>query len=176
MNITTAMNTQYFQFDYASVKGKFDTSKSQEAFSVESFSLKVAQIDFTFQSTAQGLSSDIKPPQSLSDFIDYDAIGYTGKPIENLSQGEAKALVAEDGFFGVAQTANRIAGFVLAGAGDDLEKLQEGRKGIMQGFEEAEAIWGGKLFDISYETINKALESIDERIKALGGNVLDTLV
>jgi len=175
MNITTSMNTQYFQFDYTSIRGKFDTAKSQENFSVEAFSFKVAKIDFAFQSTAQGVGANIKPPQSLSDFIDYDAIGYSGKPIENLSQNEAKALVAEDGFFGVSQTAKRIAGFVLAGAGDDLEKLQEGRKGIMQGFEEAEAIWGGKLFDISYETINKALESIDERIKELGGNVLDTL-
>jgi len=176
MNITTAMNTQYFQFDYASMRGKSDSANSKENASIESFSFKVAQIDFTFQSTAQGIGQDIKPPQSLSDFIDYDAIGYRGKPIEELSQGEAKALVSEDGFFGVTQTAERIAGFVLAGAGDDLEKLQEGRRGIIQGFEEAESIWGGKLFDISYDTINKALESIDERIKELGGNVLDTLV
>ena len=175
MNIATSMNAQYFQFDYASFRGKFDAGRSQENFSVESFSLKVARVDFTFQSTANGISNSIKPPQNLSDFIDYDAIGYRGKPIENLSQDEAKALVSENGFFGVKQTADRIAGFVLAGAGDDLEKLQEGRKGIIQGFEEAEAIWGGKLFDISYETINKALEAIDERIKELGGNVLDTL-
>lgn len=176
MNITTAMNAQYFQFDYASMRGKFDASNSKESVSIESFSFKVAQIDFAFQSTAQGIGNDIKPPQSLSDFIDYDAIGYSGKPIENLSQNEAKALVAEDGFFGVSQTADRIAGFVVTGAGDDLEKLQEGRKGIIQGFEEAESIWGGKLFDISYETINKALETIDARIAELGGNVLDTMV
>jgi hypothetical protein len=176
MNITTAMNAQYFQFDYASVRGGFDSGKDAKSFNVESFSLKVAQIDFSFQSTAQGIGQNIKPPQGLSDFIDYDAIGYTGKPIENLTQSEAKALVAEDGFFGVGQTAQRIAGFVISGAGEDLEKLQEGRKVIIQGFEEAESIWGGKLFDISYETINKALEAIDERIKDLGGNVLDTLV
>lgn len=103
-------------------------------------------------------------------------IGYTGKAIGDLTQDEAKALVAEDGFFGIAQTSARIADFVINGAGDDLEKLQAGRSGMLQGFSEAEAMWGGKLPEISYTTMQKALESVDARIKELGGNVLDTSV
>ena len=103
-------------------------------------------------------------------------IGYKGKAIGELSQDEAKALVAEDGFFGIAQTSVRIADFVLNGAGDNLEKLQAGRLGILQGFKEAEALWGEKLPEISYTTIQKALETVDAKIKELGGNVLDTSV
>jgi len=103
-------------------------------------------------------------------------IGYTGKLIGQLSQDEASALVAEDGFFGIAQTSARIADFVINGAGDDLSKLQAGRSGMLQGFSEAEKLWGGKLPEISYTTMQKALEKVDARVKELGGNVLDTSV
>lgn len=103
-------------------------------------------------------------------------IGYTGKPIAELSQDEASALVADDGFFGIAQTSERIADFVIGGAGEDLQKLQAGRSGMLQGFNEAEELWGGKLPEISYTTMQKALEKVDARIAELGGNVLDTSV
>lgn len=103
-------------------------------------------------------------------------IGYTGKPIGELSQDEAKALVADDGFFGIAQTSARIADFVINGAGDDLSKLQAGRSGMLQGFGEAEKLWGEKLPEISYTTMQKALEKVDARITELGGQVLDTSV
>ena len=103
-------------------------------------------------------------------------IGYTGKPIGELSQDEAKALVSDDGFFGIDKTSARIADFVVNGAGDDLEKLQAGRSGMLQGFAEAEKLWGEKLPEISYTTMQKALEKVDARIAELGGNVLDTSV
>jgi len=102
--------------------------------------------------------------------------GYTGKPIAQLTQSEAKDLVSEDGFFGISQTSARIADFVVNGAGDNLEKLQAGRSGMLQGFDEAEKIWGGKLPEISYTTMQKALEKVDARIAELGGSVLDTTV
>lgn len=103
-------------------------------------------------------------------------IGYTGKPIGQLSQDEAKALVADDGFFGISQTSARIADFVISGAGTDLSKLQAGRSGMLQGFSDAEKLWGGKLPEISYTTMQKALEKVDARVKELGGSVLDTSV
>lgn len=118
---------------------------------------------------SQGLYSKQADTFSLAD------IGYAGKPIGELSQDEAKALVAEDGFFGIAKTSERISNFVINGAGEDLEKLQAGRKGMLQGFKEAEELWGGKLPEISYTTMQIALEKVDARINELGGSVLDTL-
>lgn len=100
---------------------------------------------------------------SLSD------LGYQGKPILELSQDEAKDLVSDDGFFGVTQTSNRSAGFVLAFAGDDLDLLQKGREGIVQGFKEAERMFGGQLPEISYKTQERTLALIDEKITSLGG-------
>src|SRR5574344_1305737 len=60
-------------------------------------------------------------------------IGYEGKPITELSQEEAKDLVSEEGFFGVNQTSQRVADFVFGFSGNDLELLQKGREGIVQG-------------------------------------------
>ena len=71
------------------------------------------------------------------------------------------------------QTSSRIADFVLAGAGDDVEKLQAGREGIIRGYEQAQKAWGGELPDISEETLQKALEKIDKKLSELGVNVLE---
>ena len=125
---------------------------------------------------AQTASFDINKVKNILKSIDFKAIGYTGKPIADMNPDEAKALVSEEGFFGVSQTSNRLADFVISGGGDDLERLKAGREGIIRGFNEAEKAWGDKLPDISYETLDKALAKIDERITAVGGNILDTKI
>lgn len=94
-------------------------------------------------------------------------IGYEGKPILELSQDEAKHLVSEEGFFGIKNTSDRVSGFVLNFAGDNLELLQKGRDGIVQGFEEAKKMFGGELPEISYKTQERTLAIIDEKMKSL---------
>src|SRR5574344_1987966 len=94
-------------------------------------------------------------------------IGYTGTPILDLTQDEAKDLVSENGFFGITQTSDRVSNFVFSFAGDDLEKLQKGRDGIVQGFEEANKLFGGNLPEISYKTQERTLALIDEKINSL---------
>ncbi|NVJ53584.1 MAG: hydrogenase-4 component G [Campylobacteraceae bacterium] len=95
------------------------------------------------------------------------SIGYEGKPITELSVDEAKELVSDEGFFSVNKTSQRVSSFVIDLAGDDVEALKEARKGIVQGFEEAEKMWGGQLPDISYETQEQTLDIIDKKIEEL---------
>ncbi len=104
-----------------------------------------------------------------SDGLTLSDLGYQGKPILQLSQDEATQLVSEDGFFGVTQTSDRVAGFVLNFSGDNLDILQKGREGIVKGFEEAEKLFGGQLPEISYKTQERTLALIDEKIKSLKG-------
>ena len=96
-------------------------------------------------------------------------IGYEGKPILELSSDEAKDLVSEEGFFGVKNTSDRVASFVLNFAGDDLDVLQKGRDGVVQGFEEAKKMFGGELPEISYKTQERTLALIDEKMNSLKG-------
>ncbi|WP_148821076.1 hydrogenase-4 component G [Campylobacter concisus] len=115
-------------------------------------------------------------PKNLSEILsglDFASIGYNGKSLNELSSDEANDLISENGFFGIANTAERIASFVLNGAGDDVEKLKAGREGVAKGFEDAKKIWGGELPEISQKTIEKTLESLDKKIAELGGNVLN---
>ena len=115
-------------------------------------------------------------PKNLSEILsglDFASIGYNGKSLNELSSDEANDLIGENGFFGIANTADRIASFVLNGAGDDVEKLKAGREGVAKGFEDAKKIWGGELPEISQKTIEKTLETLDKKIAELGGNVLN---
>jgi len=82
-------------------------------------------------------------------------------------------LLGENGYWGVKETSRRISEFVLKGAGDDLDRLKAGREGMIKGFREAEKAWGGALPDISYATMEKSLQAIDEKIRDLGGSVVD---
>lgn len=134
--------------------------------------------NFAFQLSFGGdfnnnFDDPISKVKNLLKGVDLSQIGYQGKPISDLSADEAKKLVSEDGFFGVAKTSQRIADFVLSGAGSDLEKLKAGKEGILRGFKQAEQMWGGKLPDIAYETIEKSTKQIDEQISKLGGNAID---
>ena len=124
---------------------------------------------------AQG-SLSFNAPKNLSEILsglDFASIGYNGKSLNELSSDEADDLISENGFFGITNTADRIASFVLNGAGDDVEKLKAGREGAAKGFEDANKIWGGELPEISKKTIEKTLETLDKKIAELGGNVLN---
>lgn len=136
------------------------------------FSLKIESYSSSSFEAQSGLF-DINKIRSLTKDLKLDELGYKGKPIADLTPDEAKELVGKDGFFGVTKTSERLADFVISGGGNDIEKLKSGREGIIKGFKEAEALWGEKLPDISYETLNKALEKIDKRIEQLGGKALD---
>ena len=124
---------------------------------------------------AQG-SLSFNAPKNLSEILsglDFASIGYNGKSLNELSSDEANDLISENGFFGITNTADRIASFVLNGAGDDIEKLKAGREGVVKGFEDAKKVWGGELPEISQKTIEKTLETLDKKIAELGGNVLN---
>lgn len=140
-----------------------------------SFNISInTQINFSAQSGTNGIVGSAKDLNSLLSSLDTSLIGYNGKPLDTLTPEEAKELVSEGGFFSVENTAERIAEFVLKGAGDDVEKLKAGREGILRGYKLAEEQWGEKLPDISQKTVDKALEKVDEKLASLGASVLNT--
>lgn len=81
--------------------------------------------------------------------------------ITQLSQKEAQELVAQDGYFGVEQTSDRIVDFALSLAQGDVSKMDAIKQGIEQGFNEALEIFGGALPQISHDTYDAALEKLD---------------
>ncbi len=96
------------------------------------------------------------------------------KPELPATADEAQALVSDQGFYGVPKTAERLAQFVIRGAGEDEQLLQAGRAGILKGFEQAQKLWGGELPEIAQRSIEEALRQIDEHISSLGYAILNT--
>ena len=112
--------------------------------------------------------------KNYEDFQSFlSGIGYEGKPIAELSQSEAAELVSEDGIFGIKQTSERIANFVINGSNGDEDRMRAGREGMIQGFKEAEAMWGGELPEISQKTMAKAIEMVDMVMNDLGFSILN---
>ena len=166
MNIDTSFASNAYQDVTKSVQKKLEDTKDLTAKDISNQYLVEYQMQIISESKTE--------TNRQADLFTLSDIGYEGKPIADLTQSEAQELVSEDGFFGVTATSERIANFVLMGAGDDVDKLRAGREGILRGFQEAESMWGGKLPDISYETINKAVEMIDQRLGSLGVSILDS--
>ncbi|TKX32638.1 hypothetical protein [Campylobacter aviculae] len=116
---------------------------------------------------------DLNTAKSILSNIDFASLGYSGKNPLSMNADELNQLISEDGFFGIENTANRIADFVINGAGNDVDKLKEGLEGMKKGFEQAEKMWGGKLPQISQDTIEAAIKKVTDRIDELGGKTLD---
>ena len=81
---------------------------------------------------------------------------------------QAQQDIAEDGYYGVEQTASRIFDFASALAGDDEEAMKKMQAAFEKGFAQAEKTWGGKLPDISYQTKAAVSKKFEDYYKSKG--------
>lgn len=84
------------------------------------------------------------------------------KNVDANTIAQAKADVAEDGYYGVKQTSQRLFDFASALAGDDVEKMKKMEAAMEKGFRQAEKAWGSKLPQISQDTISAARQLFDD--------------
>lgn len=76
-------------------------------------------------------------------------------------KAQAQADIAEDGYWGVEKTSDRIVDFAKALSGGDPEKADEMLEAFKKGFKAATAAWGKDLPDISQRTYDAVLEKFD---------------
>ena len=123
------------------------------------------------------VSKEVSFEEAHADFQTFlKDVGYSGKPIAELSQKEAAELVSEDGIFGIKQTSERMANFVINGSGGDEDRMRAGREGMLLGFAQAEQMWGGELPEISQQTMQAAIEMVDKAMHDLGFSILNAEV
>lgn len=82
--------------------------------------------------------------------------------VDAATKAQAQADIAEDGYWGVKQTSERILDFAKALAGDDPEKLENMREAFKKGYSQAEKTWGGELPEISKNTFDAVMKGFDE--------------
>ena len=73
-------------------------------------------------------------------------------------KAQAQADIADDGYWGVEQTSDRILDFAKALSGDDPDKADAMLEAFKKGFEQATKSWGEKLPDISQSVIITRME------------------
>ena len=81
--------------------------------------------------------------------------------VDAATKAQAQADIAEDGYWGVEQTSDRIVDFAKALSGGDPDKIEELREAFEKGFKQAEETWGGELPEISKKTYDAVFEKFD---------------
>lgn len=76
-------------------------------------------------------------------------------------KAQAEADIAEDGYWGVKQTSDRIVDFAMALTGGDVTKLDKMVDAFKKGYAQAEKTWGGELPEISKKTYDAVMEKFD---------------
>lgn len=77
-------------------------------------------------------------------------------------KAQAQKDIADDGYWGVNQTSDRIIEFAKALVGDDPEKAEEMRAAFEKGFKAATKSWGQNLPDISQRTYDAVMSKFDD--------------
>ena len=141
-------------------------AKDQVDISYSSESVSTYQYDMSLNKTVgdgfdllRGLVLNIFKEQGL----EYTSETPDGQvDLETISPEEAQDLVADDGYFGVEKTSERIFNFAVGIAGGDPSRLEAIKEGVNNGFQEALDAFGGELPDISYDTYDAVMNKLDE--------------
>ncbi|MBR4760315.1 MAG: hypothetical protein IK078_09245 [Lachnospiraceae bacterium] len=81
--------------------------------------------------------------------------------VDPATKAQAEKDIAEDGYWGVEQTSQRIFDFAMALTGGDDEKMEKMRSAFEKGFSEATKTWGKELPDISQRTYGAVQQLFD---------------
>lgn len=90
--------------------------------------------------------------------------------VDASTKAQAQADIAEDGYWGVEATSNRIIDFATALTGGDPDKIEEMREAFQKGYDQAAKKWGGELPEISKQTYDAVMQKFDEMAAAAGIN------
>lgn len=74
---------------------------------------------------------------------------------------QAQKDIADDGYWGVEQTSDRLVSMAQALSGGDTSKADTLIAAIKKGFDEATETWGDKLPDICQKTIDAAVKKME---------------
>lgn len=88
--------------------------------------------------------------------------------VDAATKAQAEKDIAEDGYWGVKQTSERILDFATALTGGDPSKIEEMRDAFKKGYEQAEKTWGGELPEISKQTYDAVMSGFDKMAEEAG--------
>lgn len=161
---------------YEKSEEKFDTSKkatySVNKMSAEDRAALVKQLKADQESRQQQLTSLVQQmmtKQATTYTNANDMWKFLAKgdfTVDAQTKLQAQKDIADDGYYGVQQTADRLFDFASALAGDDVDKMKKMQAAMQKGFDQATKAWGQKLPDISQRTMDAANKKFEEYYKS----------
>lgn len=94
--------------------------------------------------------------------------------VDAATKAQAQKDIAEDGYWGVEQTSDRIIDFAKALTGGDPELIDKMQEAFEKGFGQATKSWGKKLPDISQRTYDAVMEKFQAWRNEANGTVDST--
>lgn len=150
----TVATAESFTFTTDSV----NISYSTESMATYDSSMTIQGVANDAYDLLRGLVFDIFEKHGIESTVQ---VGEQEINLAEISQEEAAELVADDGYFGVEQTSDRIVDFAIGIAGGDPTRIDAIKAGVEQGFNEAKDAFGGWLPDISYDTYDAVMDKLD---------------
>ena len=95
------------------------------------------------------------------------ASAYRSLQVDPETQAQAQKDIAEDGYWGVEQTSDRILDFAKALAGTDPDMAQKMLDAIKEGFKQAGDAWGEDLPELCQNTMSESIRKVEEWISSL---------
>ncbi|MBP1754368.1 MAG: hypothetical protein H6Q59_766 [Firmicutes bacterium] len=100
--------------------------------------------------------------ETFNDSTDIYSLLREGKvQVDEDTRLQAQKDVAEDGYWGVGQTSDRMVDFAKALSGGDKSKANDLIDAVKKGFDEATKAWGGDLPEISKQTMDAAISKLE---------------
>jgi hypothetical protein len=121
--------------------------------------------------------------RALSDQAGHYSVSVTTINIEiEMEEGESiqdvkstiDGLLSEDGYWGVEKTSQRMFDFAVGIAGDNPAELEKAKAAVTDGFKQVEAMFGGQLPDISYDTYDATISKLDNYIAQVNNSLQTT--
>lgn len=105
----------------------------------------------------------LKQGQTINYATDIYGLIREGKvEVDETTRAQAQKNIAEDGYWGIEQTSERLFSFAKALTGGDPSKADEMIEAVKKGFEQAEKAWGGELPQISKDTLERTINKMEE--------------
>ena len=120
----------------------------------------------SMQSLVEKLLNKQKGTFDLANFENLTNLASTFREAASLASPEeiaqAQADVAEDGYWGVEQTSDRLVSMAIALSGGDTEKADTLKEAIQKGFDKATAAWGEDLPQLCQDTLDATMKKMDD--------------
>ena len=105
----------------------------------------------------------LKQGQKFTTLADaFDMIKEGTIEVDDETVEEAKKEIADDGYWGVEQTSERLFAFAKALAGNDPTKADSMLDALQKGFDEATKQWGGELPELCQKTLEATQKKLTD--------------